>query len=606
MKTVATDQKLRGGYYTPEPIAHFLARWAIQTPDAQVLEPSCGDGNILEAAVAALVERGAERAQIAGLVHGVELEPQEARKANERICLLTGHYNTPSVYEGDFFAYCKEHLADKRLFDAVIGNPPFIRYQDFLEEQRVTAFYLMQRAGLHPSRLTNAWVPFLVAATLLLKDGGRLAMVVPAELLQVNYAAELRYFLSNQYRHITLVTFKKLVFAGVQQEVVLVLGERGGDEHTGIRTIELEGIDDLINYKYTVSSRSSLKEMDHSKEKWTMYFLDEAELQLLRRLRRDARLTRVGQVAEVDVGIVTGLNEFFVLTEEQVHDYALAAYMRPIVGRSNYLQGLVFSNEDWTTSVAKRAGAFLLEAPHIPGQRLSEELRRYIKWGEEQGFNLGYKCRKRNPWYSVPSVWNPQAFMLRQIHQFPKIVLNAAGATCTDTIHRVRLRAGVSGRMVAAAFLNSLTFVFSEVMGRSYGGGVLELEPNEAEQLPLPLICADTLDFDHLDQLLRDGNISAVLDVTDEILLRQGLGLNAEETRMLRATWEKLRDRRVNRKADTSQRLKQGISGRSQPGHRTGKSEYSNGHRDTESVVEQSIIPPYIPSSAPIQARLEL
>ena len=38
MKPVATYQKIRGGYYTPKPIADFLARWAIQTPTTKVLE----------------------------------------------------------------------------------------------------------------------------------------------------------------------------------------------------------------------------------------------------------------------------------------------------------------------------------------------------------------------------------------------------------------------------------------------------------------------------------------------------------------------------------------------------------------------------------------
>ena len=138
--------------------------------------------------------------------------------------------------------------------------------------------------------------------------------------------------------------------------------------------------------------------------------------------------------------------------------------------------------------------------------------------------------------------------MLRQIHTYPKLILNDADATSTDTIHRVKLRNGTSARVVTSAFLNSLTFAFSEVIGRSYGGGVLELEPNEAEKLPLPLVGAEALDLDELDKLLRLGNIDTVLDITDQKLLRNGLGLSAEDTARLRAIWQKLRDRRVNRK----------------------------------------------------------
>ncbi|HCI82307.1 MAG TPA: SAM-dependent methyltransferase, partial [Ktedonobacter sp.] len=213
MKQIATYQKLRGGYYTPEPIADFLAQWVVQHSNAHVLEPSCGDGILLYAATKTLIEHGAAFSDIPELVQGVEFDSQESRKASERLATIDSLPSVP-IHNEDFFSYCYAHLSQKRYFDAVIGNPPFIRYQNFPEEQRKFAFYFMQLAGLHPSRLTNAWVPFLVTSSLLLKDTGRLAMVIPAELLQVNYAAELRYFLSNFYQSITIVTFKKLVFEG--------------------------------------------------------------------------------------------------------------------------------------------------------------------------------------------------------------------------------------------------------------------------------------------------------------------------------------------------------------------------------------------------------
>jgi adenine-specific DNA-methyltransferase len=283
-----------------------------------------------------------------------------------------------------------------------------------------------------------------------------------------------------------------------------------------------------------------------------MYFLNEEELELLRRLKNHPKLTTAGYVIDVDVGIVTGLNEFFVLTQEQVEKYALMPYTQRIVGRSAQLPGIRFSEADWLANVEKQSPAFLVNPPDEPFYRLPESLQEYVTSGEEKGINKGYKCRIRNRWYVVPSAWVPQAFMLRQVHHYPKIVLNDAAATSTDTIHRVKLRNGVPARTVAVSFLNSLTFAFSEVIGRSYGGGVLELEPNEAEKLPIPLVGADVLNLDELDKLLRENNISAALDITDRVLLQEGLGLSSEETTMLRAIWQKLRDRRINRKPDSA------------------------------------------------------
>lgn len=558
-KPEITYQKLRGGYYTPSPIADFLAQWAIQSPRASVLEPSCGDGAMLAAAVKVLVERGARKQAAAELVHGVEFDEGERLKALTRLesfgCLLPH----AAIHWGDFFAYCHERLNgegmlpfngqfEPKRFDAIIGNPPFIRYQNFQEAHRQPAFEIMRRAGLSPNRLTNSWVPFVVAASFLLSERGRLAMVIPAELLQVNYAAELRRFLSDYFHRITLITFRRLVFAGIQQEVVLLLAERGSGGVSGIRTVELQEMSDLAHYEHRDLTDRELKPMDHSTEKWTQYFLDKKEIGLLRALRTHQDLTEAQKVIDVDVGIVTGQNDFFVLSQARAESLSLKPWTRRLVSRSGHLKGIIFSDADWRANAENELSAYLLDLPDKPAELLSQAAQAYIAFGEAAGLNAGFKCRTRKRWHVVPSVWTPEAFMLRQVHGYPKIILNQAGATCTDTIHRVRFRGEADGNLVTAAFLNSLTFAFSEVTGRSYGGGVLELEPNEAERLPLPLRNSTCLDLTEIHGLLLQERIDDVLELTDRTLLVSGIGLSVREVKLLRGIWQKLRNRRINRK----------------------------------------------------------
>jgi adenine-specific DNA-methyltransferase len=558
VKLAPTYQKLRGGYYTPKPIADFLAQWAIQSPDAEVLEPSCGDGSLVEASIEALLTRGAQREAIARLIHGVEIDPDEAGRVVERMRALGISPGEDTIHVGDFFAHCKNQLfeqrfmdlvtAEARKFDVVIGNPPFIRYQNFPEASLNIACEIMQQVGLHPTRLLNAWLPFLIASTLLLKEFGRLAMVIPAELFQVNYAAETRQFLSDFYDQITIVTFKKLIFDDIQQEVVLLLCEKNNQQRRGIRTYELEDAGDLAHHNHTEFAENDLKPMDHSKEKWTQYFLDTDEILLLRSLKSHPGVMLSGQVIRVDVGVVTGENKFFILNEKQVRAADLEPFTQKIVSRSGHLKGALFREEDWRENATGQVPAYLLMAPNVPRELLSDPLKTYILKGEEANYHKGYKCSIRTPWYVVPSVWNPEAFMLRQIHGYPKLILNQAEATCTDTIHRVRFCGPLDKKHVVAAFMNVLTFAFAEVTGRGYGGGVLTFEPSEAERLPLPLAGAQDLDLDDFDRLLRTDGIEAVLARTDEVLLRHGLGLSNEEVRMLHTIWAKLRDRRVFRK----------------------------------------------------------
>jgi adenine-specific DNA methylase len=145
-------------------------------------------------------------------------------------------------------------------------------------------------------------------------------------------------------------------------------------------------------------------------------------------------------------------------------------------------------------------------------------------------------------------VWTPDAFLLRQIYDHPRIVANDAAVTSTDTIHRVRVKPGVDPKQLAAASVNSVTFAFAEVLGRSYGGGVLELEPREAEELPFPdpsLLAADV--GVRVDGLMREGRLLDALDLVDGELLVAGLGMKRADVAHLRSVWERLRDRRLLR-----------------------------------------------------------
>jgi len=525
--------KLRGGYYTPRPVARFVAAWA-SAAGPRILEPSCGDGAIL----AALVDHARTAGRLDGDgILGVELDQAEAAKARR--------YGA-RVIADDFFAWFTE---DRRgTFDAVAGNPPYIRFGNWTEQSRARAFALMRDAGLRPTRLTNAWVPFTVAAVEALRPGGRVALVLPAELLQVGYAAQLREHLVDRLVQLTIVSFRHLVFDGVLQEVVVLLGERGQGS-ARVRTVEYGDAAELPPSGDVVRDSAFAPALRHDREKWTKYYLHAPQIEVLRRARAEGRLGTFADVALVDVGVVSGRNSFFCLTPSQVRERGLGRLCVPVVGRSAQLKGTLFEPEDLGGQVAEDARCQLLAVPEGHPLASDPALRRYVAEGEAAGVHLGYKCSIRRSWWSVPSVWTPDAFMLRQIHAGPRVIANLTDATSTDTVHRVRLVAdGPSPSQLATALANSATFAFSEVMGRSYGGGILELEPREADALPLPdprevppgLVRA-------VDRLVRAGDLDGALDLVDGELLVRRLGMPAEEVALLRSVWRDLRSRRARR-----------------------------------------------------------
>lgn len=537
------SQKLRGGYYTPKAIAEFLSRWAITEDTQLILEPSCGDGIFIESAILRLNELGIDGDKLKGRIKGIELVEEESLKAKYRANELGA--NSTTIVNSDFFKYLNSNGGDR--YDTVLGNPPFIRYQNFPEEHRKLAISMMENLGLHPNKLTNIWVPFLVVSASLLNSNGRLAMVIPAELFQVKYAAETRVFLSEFFDRITIITFKKLVFKGIQQEVVLLLCEKSVAQNKGIRTIECEHLDDLDSIDFKVINGSNIKPIDHSTEKWTKYFLSEEEINLLKRLKNDERVISCSDIMEANVGLVTGRNEFFMMTESQVNEWNLKKHTIPVVSKSNQLKGISFSNEDFNTNSKANQAIHLFIPPNEEFEDLPEECQKYIKYGESQEFHTGYKCRIRKRWYITPSLGSPDGFALRQVGDYPKIVLNETGASSTDTIHRVKFKKGVDRNLAVLSFFNSLTFAFSEITGRSYGGGVMTFEPTEIGEIKIPFLKKIDVDFNEIDHYIRKREIEKVLDIIDEELLIKQHGFSKEEVISMRIIWKKLTRRRTER-----------------------------------------------------------
>jgi hypothetical protein len=184
----------------------------------------------------------------------------------------------------------------------------------------------------------------------------------------------------------------------------------------------------------------------------------------------------------------------------------------------------------------------------VNGGKLPPGLAKYIRGGESAQVHTGYKCSIREPWYAVPAVWTPDAFLFRQIYDFPRAVLNKAGATSTDTIHRMRVtRPNDPGQLVGSLYTH-LTAASAEIEGRSYGGGVLELEHNEAERLLVPARLDLALSVAECDRFVREGRLEDLLEENDRRVLIDGMGLSKWECRMLRDIWQKMRDRRIARR----------------------------------------------------------
>lgn len=532
LKVDASEDKLRGGFYTPQEIAEFILKWTMADGQGKaILEPSCGDGIFLKAL--------SESDYIYDSILGIELKEEEAKKS-KAIKL-----KNKTVLQGDFLDFC---LHTKKRFDTVIGNPPYIRYQFLDKQQQSYAASIFDRADLKYSKLTNAWVSFVVGASLIMKQNSRMAFVLPAELLQVGYAATLRNYLAKTFNSIYIVSFQKLVFPDIQQEVVLLFCERDGSGTHQIEHIEVEDARALSELDLK-AIKSSNKRINFESDKWTTYFLSQDEIDFIERVKADSRLKKLSEYALVEVGITTGANPYFTVPLSIVEQYKLEEYAMPLVGRSVQVPSVVFTKEDWEMNRNNdKVRSHLLVFPTLKQIGNRKKVLEYLNRGIKDKIHEGYKCQIRDEWQIIPSIRLSDAFFIRRNNLFPKLIINEARAYTTDTMHRVTIKNGVDIKAFVASYYNSLSLAFSELCGRSHGGGVLELMPNEVENIVLPYHVKNSKLLSVINQAIRDKKeMSEILRLTNKQILVDNLGFSQEEVELADSIWKKLQSRRLLR-----------------------------------------------------------
>lgn len=535
-------QKLRGGYYTPLDLAIFLAQWVKEINPKRILEPSCGDGVFFEAVAKANGLNDVE-------VLGFELEPDEAAKAEVRA--KTVGLKTAKVHAEDFLQWAIDRMDDDNAkFDAIVGNPPFVRYQYLPEPFQVRAEKIFKELSLPFTKHTNAWVSFILASMSLLRSGGRLAMVVPAEIIHVTHAQSLRSYLGRECRRLVIIDPEELWFSDTLQGAVILLAEKKNctsDKTDGLGMYPVKGREFLHLDPSSVFNAPQSINGQTVQGKWTRALLDTKTRTLFDELAQHTAVHRFDDIAKVDVGIVTGANKFFLVPDEVVKNFSLDKWAHPMFGRSEHCPGVIYDNNQHIANAAKGNPTNFLWF-HEGKDKVDDAAKEYIALGEEQKLHTRYKCRVRSPWYTVPSVYSTEIGMLKRSHDTPRLILNRIGAYTTDTAYRIRAR-GIDAEKLVGCFINPLTALSAEVEGRHYGGGVLELIPSEIERLLIPLPKNVSIDLAALDNAVRNSP-------AHDVLARQGksvlgaMGLSKNDQECVLEGWRKLRDRRHRTTSD--------------------------------------------------------
>ncbi len=207
----AEQRKLLGQFFTGMPLGKLLAHLALDSSTKTVLDPMAGHGDLLDATW----EAAETRHIIIERSDGIEIDERTASVCRERLTQIIGtHAHTPQrIISGNSFAIDVMAQLPDEGYDLVITNPPYVRYQarkgfslandkvrtalgDIVND-RVPSLEKDTWQGLVMgySGLADLSVPCWLLSGLLVRPGGRLALVVPATWRSRDYADLIQYLL---------------------------------------------------------------------------------------------------------------------------------------------------------------------------------------------------------------------------------------------------------------------------------------------------------------------------------------------------------------------------------------------------------------------------
>ncbi len=240
-KEKVRKRKVAGAHFTPSELATFIADRLLgqlgQTGEQslRVLDPSCGDGELLLA-----MQRSARGIRDRLILIGVEADGESLKRAEQRL----GKGGDVHLIPGDFLALTSRMNGQPSLFgnpplppalqfpaDVIIANPPYVRTQILgaAKSQALSrTFGLTGRVDLYHA--------FVVAMTSHLACDGLLGIITSNRFLTTRGGASLREFFAREYRLVEVVDLgdTKLFEAAVLPAVLF--GRRRCPNRTGITT----------------------------------------------------------------------------------------------------------------------------------------------------------------------------------------------------------------------------------------------------------------------------------------------------------------------------------------------------------------------------------
>jgi adenine-specific DNA-methyltransferase len=349
-----------------------------------------------------------------------------------------------------------------------------------------------------------------------------MAWVLPGAFLQAEYAAPIRQYLAKNFRRAAAFIIRERLFldAGTDEETIVLLadGHRASCTKSGLVLGEARSpaeLSELIG-KWDQGTWQGHKQAQRPA---TLSLTADGESQIAE-LKSNKFCVALGKVAKVQIGLVTGANSFFVLSDSERNAAGLrTSDCKKVLAKFHSAAGLDFTAADYATVLSTGGRGHLIDSfERLPNSRIESYLSTFDADRRESVSTF----KKRSVWSEPDDRKLPDAFFPVMHHYSPRVVLNSVKCPCTNTIHRLYFDKDLKlyqRKLVAISILSSFSQLSAELVGRRYGSGVLKHEPREAEKIELllppmePKVVKGV--FAVINRLLRKGDRKAAMAAAD-------------------------------------------------------------------------------------------
>ena len=505
-------RKTKGQFLTPPQIAQFMVSWGISERCQSILDPAVGTGIFLHEAYQSLGQ------DVKYVMYGIDIDPVMLNAASLRLALAGVPRNRITLIQEDFL----KTQATSKKFDLVICNPPYLNFHDF--ECDVDTSAIERSYGIRLSRLTNIYALFFIRATSFVKEDGKMVFITPSEFFYTGYGEDLRSFLLKNFTidAFVLIDFSKTVFNKALTTAVITLlrkaPPRGNHKVKFVRVFrwpeDNKTLMDVITVGVADSHYCKLYQVPQAEldptDKWLVHFEENGYASIIE------KLSPLSRMARVDRGIATGHNGFFVLSQNEVAQWKIEdRFLKPVISKAVHVMGYDFTQDDYERLKNQQEKVFLLYCFEEP----SENLRRYIEYGEKLGADQRYLTRHRKPWYSMEK--GKVAPILATVFSRSRMrfILNKTDCVNLAAFHGIypNFQDEVMVKALLAYLNSNLCKDVQTIKRREYGGGLHKFEPKDLEKLPvLDVTKLSRDDLERLSRLFDELCRSARISASDE------------------------------------------------------------------------------------------